>query len=120
MVNENALCDNQMMPPQIQKELVRAFAEKAAGAIIDEIGDSHFSILQVESRDKLVKEQMAVMVRFVSKQGQVVKRFLGIERVIDTLAPLLKVAFDGLFSCYDLSIFRLRRQENDGASNMKG
>ncbi|KAH7655918.1 Ribonuclease H-like protein [Dioscorea alata] len=100
--------------------LVRACAEKTTWAIIDEIGDSHFSILLDESRDKSVKEQMAVIVRFVNKEGQVIERFLAVEHVADTSAPSLKTALDGLFARCGLSISRLRGQGYDGSSNMKG
>ncbi|XP_039133244.1 zinc finger MYM-type protein 1-like [Dioscorea cayenensis subsp. rotundata] len=120
VINENALGNNQMTSPQIQKELVRACAEETTRAIINEIGDSHFSILLDESRDKSVKEQMVVIVRFVNKQGRVIERFLDVEHVADTSAPSLKTVLDGLFARFGLSISRLRGQGYDGASNMKG
>ncbi|XP_039120027.1 uncharacterized protein LOC120256402 [Dioscorea cayenensis subsp. rotundata] len=120
VINENAPGNNQMTSPQIQKELVRACAEETTRAIINEIGDSHFSILLDESRDRSVKEQMIVIVRFVNKQGQVIERFLAVEHVVDTSAPSLKTALDGLFARFVLSISRLRGQGYDGDSNMKG
>ncbi|KAH7681808.1 Ribonuclease H-like protein [Dioscorea alata] len=120
VINENAPGNNQMTSPQIQKDLVRACAEKTTRAIIDEIGDSHFSILLDESCDKSVKEQMAVIVRFVNKEGQVIERFIAVEHVADTSAPSLKTALDGLFARCGLSISRLRGQGYDRASNMKG
>ncbi|XP_039123284.1 zinc finger MYM-type protein 1-like [Dioscorea cayenensis subsp. rotundata] len=120
VINENAPENNQMTSLQIQKELVRACAEEATRVIIDEIGDNHFSILLDESRDKSIKEQMAVIVRFVNKQGQVIERFLDVEHVVDTSTPSLKTTLDGLFARCGLSISRLRGQGYDGASNMKG
>ncbi|KAH7668712.1 Ribonuclease H-like protein [Dioscorea alata] len=95
VINENAPGNNQMTSPQIQKELVRACAEETTRAIIDEIGDNHFSILLDESRDKSIKEQMAVIVMFVNKQGQVIERFLNVEHVVDTSALSLKTGYDG-------------------------
>ncbi|KAH7663320.1 Ribonuclease H-like protein [Dioscorea alata] len=120
VIKENALENNQMTSPQIQKELVRACVEETTRAIIDEIGDNHFSILLDESRDKSIKEQMVVIVRFVNKQGQVIERFLVVEHVVDTSALSLKTALDGLFARCGLSISRLRGQGYDGASNMRG
>jgi hypothetical protein len=35
-------------------------------AIVDDIGDKRFAILVDEARDASIKEQMAVIVRFVS------------------------------------------------------
>ncbi|XP_039133781.1 zinc finger MYM-type protein 1-like [Dioscorea cayenensis subsp. rotundata] len=97
VINENAPGNNQMTSPQIQKELVRACAEETTRTIIDEIGDSHFSILLDESREKSIKEQMTVIVRFVNKQGQVIERFLAVEHVVDTSVSSLKTTLDGLF-----------------------
>jgi hypothetical protein len=41
----------------------------------EEIGGYLFSILIDESHDMLVKKQMAVVVRFVNKKGEVIERF---------------------------------------------
>ncbi|KAH7665581.1 Ribonuclease H-like protein [Dioscorea alata] len=98
VIKKNAPGNNQMTSPQIQKELVRACAEETTRAIIDEIGNNHFSILLDESRDKSIKEQMTVIVRFVNKQGQVIERFFAVEHVVDTSAISLKTALDGLFA----------------------
>ncbi|KAH7666078.1 Ribonuclease H-like protein [Dioscorea alata] len=120
VINENAPRNNQMTSPQIQKELVKACAEETTRAIINEIGDSHFSILLDESRGKSAKEKMVMIMMFVNKQGHVIERFLAIEHVVDTSTPSLKIALDGMFGHCGLSISRLRGQRYDGASNMKG
>jgi Domain of unknown function (DUF4371) len=72
-----------------------------------------------ESRDVSVKEQMAVVIRFVNKRG-VVERFIGIVHVPDNISLQLKAALDSLFGKYGLTILRLRGQGYDGASNMRG
>ncbi|KAL0399873.1 UNVERIFIED_CONTAM: Zinc finger MYM-type protein 1 [Sesamum radiatum] len=120
VLNENALKNNQMTSSQIQKDLARACAAETTSYIISEIGDSYFSLLVDESRDKSIKEHMAVIVTFVNKKGQVIERFLGVEHVTDTLASSLKAALEGIFARYSLSISRLRGQGYDGASNMRG
>ncbi|XP_062100138.1 uncharacterized protein LOC133806020 [Humulus lupulus] len=63
---------------------------------------------------------MAVVLRYVDKDGRVIERFVGIEHVANTTAVSLKGAIDKLFSRYGLSISKLRGQGYDGASNMKG
>ncbi|KAH7655857.1 Ribonuclease H-like protein [Dioscorea alata] len=120
VINENAPGNNQLTSPLIQKQLVNACAAETTLAIINEIGDSNFSLIVDESRDKSIKEQMVVILRFANKQGQVVERFLAIQHVTDTSAISLKVALDELFARHGLSISKLRGQGYDGASNMRG
>jgi hypothetical protein len=76
----------------IQKELANCCAEEITRAIKEEMGDCLFSILVDESCDISVKEQMAIVVRFVNKKGEVIERFLGIKNVKDTTSKSLKKA----------------------------
>ncbi|XP_022889258.1 zinc finger MYM-type protein 1-like [Olea europaea var. sylvestris] len=116
----NAPGNDQMTSPTIQKDLINCCAVEMTRAIINEIGDSLFSILVDETRDNSMKEQMAVVLRFVDKSGRVKERFLGISHVTDTCAQSLKDAIDVMFSTHGLSISSLRGQDYDGASNMSG
>ncbi|KAL5557496.1 hypothetical protein UlMin_039732 [Ulmus minor] len=117
---KNAPENLKLTSPDIQKDIVSAAAAETIDVIIKDIGDSLFSVLVDESRDISVKEQMAVVLRYVDKKGQVIERFVGIEHVANTTAPSLKAAIDKLFSRYGLSLCRLRGQGYDGASNMQG
>ncbi|XP_022873882.1 uncharacterized protein LOC111392720 [Olea europaea var. sylvestris] len=72
-----------------------------------------------ESCDVSMKEQMSIVLRYVDNSGHVNERFIGIEYVTSTTALSLKVAIDKVFSRYNLSMFRLRGQGYDGASNMQ-
>ena len=86
-----------------------------------DIGDAFFfSILVDESRDILIKEQMAIVLRYVNKNDCVVDHFVGLEHVTSTAALSFKDAIDRLFSRHGLNISRLRGQGYDGASNMQG
>jgi hypothetical protein len=55
-----------MSCPTIQKDLVRACAEETSELIKSEIGDRRFAVLVDEARDASIKEQMAVVVRYIS------------------------------------------------------
>ncbi|XP_070668505.1 uncharacterized protein [Malus domestica] len=88
-------------------------------AIIKDIGTSWFSVLIDESYDVSMKEQMTIILRYVDKNGHVVKCFIGIEHVTSTIALSLKATIDDVFSRHKLSMSRLRGQGYDGASNMQ-
>ena len=82
---------------------MNAVAYKTTDAIIEDLGSGFFSILVDESRDISIKEQMAIVLRYVVKKGIVTERFLGIVHVADTSALSLKAAIEFLFSKYALS-----------------
>lgn len=94
MVLQNALENNQLNSPDIQKEIVNATALETTYAIINDLGDECFSIIVDESRDISNKEQMAIALRYVNSGGIVVERFLGIVHVSDTSALSLKKAIE--------------------------
>ncbi|XP_012835791.1 PREDICTED: zinc finger MYM-type protein 1-like [Erythranthe guttata] len=117
---KNAPLNHKMICSDIQKEIVNAFAMEVLRAIISDIGDSTFCLMVDEARDISMKEQMALVVRYVDKSGSVIERFLGVEHVTDTSALTLKSTIDDFFSRYGLSVSKLRGQGYAGASNMKG
>ncbi|XP_042455263.1 zinc finger MYM-type protein 1-like [Zingiber officinale] len=116
----NAPGNNQMIATKIQKQLVNACAVETTNAILADFGDRWFTLLLDEARDCSVKEQMAVVIRYVNKHGEVIERFMAVVHVVTTTAACLKEAIDSLFAKYGLSVARLRGQEYDGASNMSG
>ena len=117
---KNAPENLKLTAPSIQKDIVNAIAVETINIIMKDIGDAFFSILVDESRDISIKEQMAIVLRYVNKNGCVIERFVGIEHVTSTTSLSLKDAIDRLFSRHGLSISRLRGQGYDGASNMQG
>ncbi|XP_050222231.1 uncharacterized protein LOC126672328 [Mercurialis annua] len=106
--------------PDIQKDIVHACAIETTNSIIHDLGNNLFSILVDESRDVACKEQMAMVIRYVNKEGKVVERLLDIVHVQDICALSLKASIEAIFSKYSLSISRLQGQGYDGASNMQG
>ncbi|XP_062209975.1 uncharacterized protein LOC133911654 [Phragmites australis] len=79
---DNAPGNNLMTSPKIQKQLCKACAQMTTKAIIDDIGGRQFAMLVDEARDASIKEQMAVVLRYVNNKGQVIERFLGLQRRI--------------------------------------
>uniref|UniRef100_A0A8I6YC41 DUF4371 domain-containing protein n=1 Tax=Hordeum vulgare subsp. vulgare TaxID=112509 RepID=A0A8I6YC41_HORVV len=104
----------------IQKALAKHCAMAVTKAIKEEMDGCLFSVLVDECRDISVKEQMAVVVRFLSKKGETMETFLGIKHVPDTTSTSLKKALLEVFAKHGLLVARLRGQGYDGASNMRG
>jgi hypothetical protein len=63
---ESAGGNHLMTSHQIQLDLCKACAEETTRSIIADIGDRKFSLLVDESRDASIKEQMAMVLRFVA------------------------------------------------------
>lgn len=120
VMNENAPGNNKLVSPSIQKDIVRACGFETTKAIISDIGDKFFSLLVDEARDCSVREQMAIVLRYVNNHGKILERFIGVIQVDDTTSQALKRGIDDVFAKHGLSFSKLRGQGYDGASNMRG
>ncbi|GJX34344.1 zinc finger MYM-type protein 1-like protein [Tanacetum coccineum] len=119
-VLENAPKNAKYTSPDIQKELLQMFAMKVQEAIRDEIGTAKFCLIVDESQDESKKEQMAIVVRFVDRNGYIKERFLDLVHVKDTNALTLKNEILSSLSHLKLDVQDIRGQGYDGASNMRG
>ncbi|XP_050278132.1 uncharacterized protein LOC126719641 [Quercus robur] len=63
---------------------------------------------------------MAIILRFVDKEGFIKERFFHVMYVKDTTALTLKNEICAVLSCYNLHIENIQGQGYDGASNMRG
>ncbi|XP_024164107.1 uncharacterized protein LOC112171105 [Rosa chinensis] len=106
--------------PKIQKQMLQAFSVRVKKAIREEINDSKFCIIVDEARDESKKEQMAIVLRFVDKDGFIRERFFGLVHVSDTKASTLQKGIYSVLSNHNLDIQNIRGQGYDGASNMRG
>jgi hypothetical protein len=106
--------------PTVQKQILHVFSTKVKEVIRDEIGDAKFCLIVDEARDESMKEQMAIVLRFVDKNGFVRERFFGLVHVSDTAALTLKKGIYSVLSKHQLDIQNIRGQGYDGASNMRG
>jgi hypothetical protein len=88
--------------------------------IRDEIGDAKFCLIVDEAHDESMKEQMAIVLRFVDKNDFVRERFFGLVHISDTAAVTLKKGIYFVLSKYQLDIQDIRGQGYDGASKMRG
>ncbi|XP_071685273.1 uncharacterized protein [Lolium perenne] len=85
-------------------------AQAVTKSIKEEMDGCLFSDLIDESSDISVKEQMAMVVRYVNKIGDIIERFLGIQNIPNTTSPALKKTLLEVFSKHGLLIARLRGQ----------
>ena len=75
---------------KVHKQNLRVFSTKVKEIICDEIGDAKFCLIVDETRDESMKEQMAIVLRFVDNNGFVQERFFGLVHVSDTAVLILK------------------------------
>jgi hypothetical protein len=120
VVLENAPRNAKYTSPDVQKEILSIYARKVQVAIREEIGNSKFCIMVDEARDESKKEHMAIVIRFVSKEGHIMERFLDLIHVKDTAAVTLKESIYAVLADNNLSVNDIRGQGYDGASNMRG
>ncbi|KAF0933771.1 hypothetical protein E2562_019239, partial [Oryza meyeriana var. granulata] len=120
VVLENAPKNAKYTSPDVQKEILSIVAQKVHKSIREEIGNSKFCIMVDEARDESKKEQMAIVLRFVNKEGLIKERFLDLIHVSDTTTLTLKESICAVLLANGLSIQDIRGQGYDGASNMRG
>ena len=89
-------------------------------AIHEEIEDAKFYIFVDEAQDESKREQIAIILRFVDRNGFIKVRFFHVVYVRDTTALTLKKEICAVLSHYNLHIENIRGQGYDGASNMCG
>ena len=79
-------------------------ASNVRNAIREEIGDAKFCILIDEAQDESKREQMAIILRFVDKEGFIKERLFHIVHVRDTTVLTLKNEICAVLSHYNLYI----------------
>uniref|UniRef100_A0A8I6XCG7 DUF4371 domain-containing protein n=1 Tax=Hordeum vulgare subsp. vulgare TaxID=112509 RepID=A0A8I6XCG7_HORVV len=109
-----------MICSDIQKDLATTCGMEVTKVIKNGIGDKNFSILIDEARDCSIKEQMAVIVRFLDDHGVLQERFLAIKHITDCTSIGIKETLVDVLEYHGLSPSKLRCQGYDGASNMRG
>ncbi|XP_059277816.1 uncharacterized protein LOC132032000 [Lycium ferocissimum] len=120
VVLEKAPKNNTTTSPDIQKDIVNSCTKETVNAIVEDLNGDYFGILVDDSKDVSHKEQMALVLRYVNKEGKVIEQFFGLVQVKDTSAKSLKEAIYSLLLDHSLSRSQIRGQGYDGASNMQG
>ncbi|XP_035837214.1 uncharacterized protein LOC110893150 [Helianthus annuus] len=96
--------NNKLTAPSIQKEIADCYAKEVTKMICEEIKDDVFGLLVDESSDVSLKEQMAVVVRYVDKVGVLKESLIGVAHVRNTYSLTLKEAIVSLLADNHLSI----------------
>jgi len=104
--------------PMIQKEILHIFSNKVNEVIRKEIGNAKFYIIVNKAIDESMKEQMAIILRFVDKNDFVRKRFFGLVHVSNTATLTLQKGIYFVLSQHKLAIENIRGQGYNDASNM--
>lgn len=69
VVLQNAPYNSSYTSPQIQKDVLHIIASKVPKYICEEIGETKYCIIVDEPCDEFRTEQMAIILRFVDKDG---------------------------------------------------
>jgi hypothetical protein len=118
-VLENAPGNAKYTSHHVQKDILYVLTKRVQDTIREEIGNSNFCIIVDETQDKSKREQMAIILKFVSKDGFIQERLFDIVHVKDTSASTLKDSISYVLSQNGLDIQSIRGQGYDGASNMR-
>ncbi|KAJ9132865.1 hypothetical protein P3X46_033691, partial [Hevea brasiliensis] len=97
---KNAPQNTTYASPGIQKEILYVYARNAQRIIRDEIGASKFCLIINEAQDESKREQIAIIVRFVDKDGFAKERFLDLVHVKDTSTATLKKEISYTFNMH--------------------
>jgi hypothetical protein len=108
VVLENAPQNAKYTSHHVQKDILYVLAKMVRDAIREEIGDSKFCIIVDEARNESMREQIAIILRFVDKNGFIQERFFDIVKVKDTLALTLKDKISYVLSQNYLDIQNIR------------
>ncbi|XP_028075302.1 uncharacterized protein LOC114277602 [Camellia sinensis] len=97
---------------RIQKEILNIFFDKIQRFIREEIDEAKFCIIVNETRESK-REQMAIVLRFVDKDGFIKERFFDIVHVLNTTSATLKEEICIILFRHNLSVQNIRGQRHD-------
>ncbi|XP_074304473.1 uncharacterized protein LOC141639193 [Silene latifolia] len=120
IVLSNAPGNHQATAPTIQKDLIKCCGKETTRLIVEDLDNDLFAILADESSDVSHKEQLAICLRYLDKEGYVAERLLGVVKVDDTSSMTLMATIKKLLATHSLSMSNIRGQGYDGASNIRG
>ena len=104
VVFENSPYTSRYTSPKIQKEILHIIPSKVRKYVREEVGNSKYCINIDEPRDESKREQMAIVLRFVDKDGFIQKCFLDLVHVKDTVVTTLKQEICIVLSQHSLNI----------------
>ncbi|CAN6552380.1 unnamed protein product [Malus baccata var. baccata] len=122
VVFENAPKNLKYTSSNIQNGLVHACAIETIDAITEDTKRCHFFLLVDGPRDVSTKEKIVVLLYYVNKRGEVIKRFLGVQHTASITTSLLEEAIEKLFAITNLSMSKLGGQcygKANGANNTR-
>jgi hypothetical protein len=99
-VIRDAKYNGQYIASKIQQEILRIYALKVRNHIREEIGNSKFSMLVDETCDVAKREQMAIVFKFVDKDGILQERFFDLIHMRSTKATTLKEVLSSMLSAW--------------------
>jgi hypothetical protein len=90
--------------PLVQKEIFHVFSTEVNEVIRDEIDDVKFCFIIDEARNESIKEHIAIVLRFVNKNGFVRESFFELVHVSDTTTLTLQKSVYSVLCQHKLDI----------------
>ena len=101
---ESAPKSTKYISHSVQKEILHVLANEMWKKIREDIENSKFCIIIDKARDESKREQMALVLRFVDKDGFIKERFFDLSYVKDTTALTLKNEICIILSRHSLDV----------------
>ncbi|XP_033212222.1 zinc finger MYM-type protein 1-like [Belonocnema kinseyi] len=105
----------------ICEELIEILGSKVLKFIVNEIFEAKYFSISVDSTPDISHiDQLTIVLRYVSSNGEVAKRFLTFIPIVSHKGEEIAAKIKNFFKQYNIDIKNARGQSYDNASNMSG
>ncbi|XP_033223026.1 zinc finger MYM-type protein 1-like [Belonocnema kinseyi] len=105
----------------ICEELIKVFGSKVLKFIVNEIIEAKYFSISVDSTPDISHiDQLTIVLRYVSSNGEVEERFLTFIPIVSHKGEEIAATILNFFKQYNIDIKNARGQAYDNASNMSG
>lgn len=109
------------LSPDVQNEIVKLLAHSIQRKVAEDIRQAgYFCIIADGTTDITQREQLSVIIRFVTAEYEVEESFLGLINLDSSTGEAIANAIKDVLLRLNVDILNCRSQVYDGAANMRG